>query len=182
MQFKGRYIVTPSKNGLLLVDQHRAHVKVLYEQYMQQRSTNNAMPSQQILFPELIHLSPTQVALFNEVLPTLTQLGFDFSDMGSGSYSICGIPAAIEGVDIPTLIEQILVDVETSQSNVADYIFSQVAQSLAQAAAIPIGQVLTTVEMEQLIGDLFALATPNYTPDGKPVFTLFTVDEIVKRM
>ena len=182
IQFKGRYIVTPSKNGLLLVDQHRAHVRVLYDRYMQQRTDNTAMPSQQILFPELIQLSPSQAALFTEVMPTLTQLGFDFSDMGAGSFSICGIPAAIEGVDVPTLIEQILVDVETSQSTVSEQFFSQVAQSLAQAAAIPVGQVLTAVEMEQLIGDLFALSTPNYTPDGKPVFTLFTVDEIVKRM
>ncbi len=182
MQFKGRYIVTPSPKGLLLVDQHRAHLRVLYDRYMQQQVDNVTIPSQRILFPELIQLSPSQAALFNDVAPLLTQLGFDFSDMGACSYSVCGIPAAIEGVDIHTLIEQILVDVETSSCNLPDKLFSQVAQSLAQAAAIPIGQVLTATEMEQLIADLFALSTPNYTPDGKPVFTLFTVDEIVKRM
>ncbi len=182
MQFKGRYIVTPSPGGLLLVDQHRAHLRVLYDRYMQQRVDNASIPSQQILFPELIQLSPSQASLFNDVAPMLTQLGFDFSDMGACSYSVCGIPAAIEGIDIPTLIEQILVDVEASSCNLSDKLFSQVALSLARAAAIPIGQVLTATEMEQLIGDLFALATPNYTPDGKPVYTLLTIDEIVKRM
>lgn len=182
IQFKGRYIVTPSNNGLLLVDQHRAHMRVLYDKYIKQRIDSTTLPSQRLLYPELIQLSPSQAALFVEVIPSLAQLGFDLSDMGSGSFSVCGIPAAIEGVDISTLIEQILADVEMSQSHIPEQLFSQVAQSLARSAAIPVGQVLSHIEMEQLIGDLFALPTPNYTPDGKPVFTLFTVDEIVKRM
>ncbi|MBQ5751080.1 MAG: DNA mismatch repair endonuclease MutL [Bacteroidaceae bacterium] len=182
MQFKGRYIVTPSKNGLLLVDQHRAHVRVLFEQYMQRRATEQSIPSQQILYPQLIQLSPSQVALFEEVELALSQLGFDLSDMGGGTYSVCGIPAGIEGLDINTLIEQMFLAAESNEANLADDLFARIALSLAQSAAIPVGQVLTPCEMEQLIGDLFALATPNYTPDGKPVFTLFTNDEICKRM
>ena len=182
MQFKGRYIVTPSKNGLLLVDQHRAHVRVLFEQYMQRRVAKETLPSQQILFPQLIQLSPAQVALYNEVEVALSQLGFDLSDMGGGTYSVCGIPAGIEGLDVNALIEQIFVAAEGNDTNLADDLFARIALSLAQSVAIPIGQVLTPCEMEQLIGDLFALATPNYTPDGKPVFTLFTTEEIAKRM
>ena len=182
MQFKGRYIVTPSKNGLLLVDQHRAHTRVLYEQYIQRRAEQSSIPSQQILYPQLIQLSPSRVALFAEVEPALSQLGFDFSDMGGGTYSVCGVPAGIEGIDINNLVEQMFLAAESNDHSVADDLFSCVALRLAQEAAIPIGQVLTPAEMEQLIGDLFALTTPNYTPDGKPVFTLFTTDEICKRM
>ncbi len=182
MQFKGRYIVTPSKNGLLLVDQHRAHERILFEQYMQRRVTEQSYPSQQILFPQLIQLSPSRVALFAEVEPALVQLGFDFSDMGGGAYSVCGIPAGIEGVDIITLLEQMFQAAESQDANLAEDLFARVASSLAHSAAIPVGQVLTPCEMEQLIGDLFALATPNYTHDGKPVFTLFSMDEICKRM
>lgn len=182
MQFKGRYIVTPSKNGLLLVDQHRAHTRILFEQYMNRRVDHQSIPSQQLLYPQLIQLSPSRVALYSEVESTLLQLGFDLSDMGGGSYSVCGVPAGIEGIDITTLIEQMFLAAECNDSSVADDLFSRIALSLAQSAAIPVGQVLTATEMEQLIGDLFALATPNYTPDGKPVFTLFTTDEITKRM
>ena len=182
MQFKGRYIVTPSKNGLLLVDQHRAHVRVLFEQYMQHRATEQSIPSQQILYPQLIQFSPSQVALFSEVESALMRLGFDLSDMGGGTYSVCGIPAGIEGLDINTLIEQMFLAAENNDAGLADDLFARIALSLAQSAAIPVGQVLTPCEMEQLIGDLFALTTPNYTPDGKPVFTLFTNDEICKRM
>ena len=182
MQFKGRYIITPSKNGLLLVDQHRAHERVLFEQYMQRRVAEQSIPSQQILFPQLIQLSPSRVALLAEVEPALVQLGFDLSDMGGGAYSVCGVPAGIEGVDINTLIEQMFQAAENHDGNLADDLYARVASSLAHSAAIPVGQVLTPCEMEQLIGDLFALATPNYTPDGKPVFTLFTNEEICKRM
>ena len=95
---------------------------------------------------------------------------------------MCGIPAGIEGIDIHTLLEQMFLAAECSDSPLGEDLFARIATSLAQSAAIPVGQVLTTVEMEQLIGDLFALATPNYTPDGKPVFTLFTTEEITKRM
>ena len=182
MQFKGRYIVTPSKNGLLLVDQHRAHTRILFEQYMERRADVQSLPSQRMLFPELIQLSPSRVALFSEVEPALQQLGFDLSDMGGGSYSVCGLPAGIEGLDVTNLIEQMFMAAENTDGNLAGDLFERIALSLAQSAAIPIGQVLNSTEMEQLIGDLFALATPNYTPDGKPVFTLFTTDEIAKRM
>lgn len=182
MQFKGRYIVTPSKSGLLLVDQHRAHVKVLFEQYMQRRTTGQSLPSQQILYPQLIQLSSSQVALFNEVEPALIRLGFDLSDMGGGTYSVCGVPAGIEGLDINALLQQMFLAAESKDGCLAEDLFARISLSLAQEAAIPIGQVLTPCEMEQLIGDLFALATPNYTPDGKHVFTLFSMDEICKRM
>lgn len=182
MQFKGRYIVTPSKNGLLLVDQHRAHTRVLFEQYMQRRSEQQTLPSQRLLFPELIQLSPSRVALYKEIECSISQLGFDLSDMGGGSYSVCGVPVGIEGIDIANLIEQMFMAAENNDTSLTGDIFERIALSLAQAAAIPIGQVLTPIEMEQLIGDLFALATPNYTPNGKPVFTLFTNDEISKRI
>lgn len=182
MQFKGRYIVTPSKNGLLLVDQHRAHTRILFEQYLSRRSNEMSLPSQQMLYPRLIQLPPSRMALFAEVEPTLAQLGFDLSDMGGGSYSVCGMPAGIEGLDVENLIEQMFMAAENTDGDLAGDLFERIALSLAQSAAIPVGQVLTPTEMEQLIGDLLALATPGYTPDGKPVFTLFTTDEIAKRM
>lgn len=181
MQFKGRYIITPSKNGLLLVDQHRAHARILFEQYTQRRLEENSLPSQQLLFPELIQLSPTRAAMFSEIEPVLSQLGFDLSDMGGGSYSVCGIPAGIDGIDVTTLVEQMFLSAEGCECSVKEELFNRIAATLAESAAIPVGQVLSSTEMEQIIGDLFALSTPNYTQDGKPVFTLFTMDEIVKR-
>lgn len=181
MQFKGRYIITPSKNGLLLVDQHRAHARILFEQYTQRRLEENSLPSQQLLFPELIQLSPTRAAMFSEIEPVLSQLGFDLSDMGGGSYSVCGIPAGIDGIDVSTLVEQMFLSAEGCECSVKEELFNRIAATLAESAAIPVGQVLSSTEMEQIIGDLFALSTPNYTQDGKPVFTLFTMDEIVKR-
>lgn len=182
LQFKGRYIVTPSKTGLLLVDQHRAHVRVLYEQYMARREKQTQLPSQKILYPELIHLSPSKAALMDDVQPVLQQLGFDISDMGNGSYSVCGVPVGIEGIDIHSLLEQMFLAADSKERSVADDLFMRLALSLAESVAIPVGQVLSGEEMERLIGDLFGIATPNYTPDGKPVFTIITTEEIAKRM
>ncbi len=182
LQFKGRYVVTPSKNGLMLIDQHRAHVRILFEQYMERRSMQAALPSQQILYPELIQLSPARVALMGEVQPLLSQLGFDLSDMGGGTYSVCGIPAGMEGIDLTSLLEQMFLSVENKEATPAEDLYARLSLSLAESAAIPVGQALSAVEMEQLVGDLFGLSTPNYTPDGKPVFTLVTLDEIAKRM
>lgn len=182
LQFKGRYIVTPSKNGLMLIDQHRAHVRILFEQYMERRNAQASIPSQQILYPELIQLPLSRAALIGEIRPLLLQLGFDFSDMGGGAYSICGIPAGIEGIDIASLLEQMFLSVETKDNTPEEELYTRLSLSLAEAAAIPVGQVLAPVEMEQLVGDLFALTTPNYTPDGKPVFTLITTEEITKRL
>ena len=182
LQFKGRYIVTPSKTGLLLVDQHRAHVRVLYEQYMARREKQTQLPSQKILYPELIHLSPSKAALMDDVQPVLQQLGFDISDMGNGSYSVCGVPVGIEGIDIHSLLEQMFLAADSKERSVADDLFMRLALSLAESVAIPVGQVLSGEEMERLIGDLFGIATPNYTPDGKPVFTFITTEEIAKRM
>lgn len=181
LQFKGRYIVTPSKTGLLLVDQHRAHVKVLFEQYMARRD-KQSLPSQKILYPELIQLNSSKAALMDEVQPVLQQLGFDISDMGNGTYSVCGVPVGIEGIDVQVLLEQMFLSAESKERSIADDIYTRLALSLAESAAIPVGQVLSGEEMERLIGDLFGIATPNYTPDGKPVFTIITTDEIAKRM
>ena len=118
----------------------------------------------------------------DEIQPVLQQLGFDISDMGNGSYSVCGVPVGIEGIDVQVLLEQMFLAVESNERSVADDIFTRLALSLAETAAIPVGQVLSGEEMERLIGDLFAIAAPNYTPDGKAVFTIITTEEISKRM
>ena len=78
----------------------------------------------------------------------------------TGSYSVCGVPVGIEGIDVQVLLEQMFLAVESKERSVADDIFTRLALSLAETAAIPVGQVLSGEEMERLIGDLFAIATP----------------------
>ena len=103
IQLKGRYIVSPAKTGLLVVDQHRAHVKILYEEYISLASAGN-MTMQRIIFPEVVSLSTAQSSLLDSNADRLAALGFDLSFLGDGSWAINGIPSVMSDVDPTQLI------------------------------------------------------------------------------
>ena len=180
MQIRGRYILTNVKSGLMIVDQYRAHVRILFDRYMSCIQAKQGV-SQRTLFPEIIQLTTAQVAIVQNIMADLQFLGFDLSDMGNNAYSVNGIPSGIEGVNIETLIWNMLETATEKGRDVKADIHERLALSLAEAAAIPYGQVLSSLEMEQLVGDLLASVMPNYTPDGKTVISILSNDEITKR-
>ena len=180
MQIRGRYILTNVKSGLMIVDQYRAHVRILFDRYMSCIQAKQGV-SQRTLFPEIIQLTTAQVAILQNIMADLQFLGFDLSDMGNNAYSVNGIPSGIEGVNIETLIWNMLETATEKGRDVKTDIHERLALSLAEAAAIPYGQVLSSIEMEQLVSDLLASVMPNYTPDGKTVISILSNDEITKR-
>ena len=180
MQIRGRYILTNVKSGLMIVDQYRAHVRILFDRYMSCIQAKQCV-SQRTLYPEIIQLTTAQVAILQNIMADLQFLGFDLSDMGNNAYSVNGIPSGIEGVNIETLIWNMLETATEKGRDVKADIHERLALSLAEAAAIPYGQVLSSLEMEQLVGDLLASVMPNYTPDGKTVISILSNDEITKR-
>ena len=180
MQIRGRYILTNVKSGLMIVDQYRAHVRILFDRYMSCIQAKQGV-SQRTLFPEIIQLTTAQLAILQNIMADLQFLGFDLSDMGNNAYSVNGIPSGIEGVNIETLIWNMLETATEKGRDVKADIHERLALSLAEAAAIPYGQVLSSLEMEQLVGDLLASVMPNYTPDGKTVISILSNDEITKR-
>ena len=188
-QYKGCYIMTAVKSGLMIIDQHRADVRIRYERYLQQLE-NHTVATQQLLFPESVRFSPAESVVLQKMLPSLTAMGFDLSDLGGNSFAVNGIPAGLEGVDPVTLIRQIVADSEddslsddsaavksTVNSQLAT-VNSKVALSLAQCVATPYGQVLSNDEMEQIINELFACSNVNYTPNGKSVLTILPQTDI----
>ena len=98
LQFKGRFILTSVKSGLMLIDQHRAHVRVLFDRYMTQIRQRQGV-SQGVLFPELIQLPVSEAAVLESLSDDLAAVGFDLSPLGGGSYAINGIPSGIEGLN-----------------------------------------------------------------------------------
>lgn len=178
-QFKGQYIVTSVKSGLMIIDQHRAHTRVLYNRYMDQieRQRGN---SQGMLFPEMLHFTSAESVMLDSIWDDLTAVGFDLSNLGGGSYSINGIPSGTEGLNHAELIRNMVCDAIEKGSDVKDEIRSGVALSLAKSAAIVPGQVLSDTEMNELVESLFACNTPNYTPDGKKTLAVVTMDDIHK--
>ncbi len=180
MQIKGRYIVTSIKSGMVLVDQHRAHTRVLYEKYIA-NIEKNTQPVQKILFPEIIQLSPAQTEIMTAIESELSAVGFEISNLGGGSFSVTGVPEGSEGLNYQEMLHK-FIDIATETGTTYTTLFKRkMSQTLAESAAIPYGQVLTHEEMDFLTQELFKLSEANYTPDGKPTLTCFTNDELDKR-
>ena len=201
-QYKGCYIMTAVKSGLMIIDQHRADVRIRYERYLQQLE-NHTVATQQMLFPESVRFSPAESVILQQILPSLTAIGFDLSDLGGNTFAINGIPAGLEGIDPVTLLQQIVADAQdhsfcddseglaniSSINNklsarpegtlaLARTINKNIALSLAQSVAVPYGQVLSNDEMEQLVNELFACSNVNYTPNGKPILSILPQTDI----
>ena len=179
LQFKGRFILTSVKSGLMLIDQHRAHIRVLFDRYAEQIKQKQGV-SQGVLFPEILQLPPSEAAVLQGIMDDLSAIGFDLSDLGGGSYAINGIPSGIEGLNPVELVRNMLHTAMEKGSDVKEEIQHILALTLARAAAIVYGQVLTNNEMVSLVDSLFACPSPNYTPDGKVVLSTIKEDEIEK--
>lgn len=177
LQLKGRFILTSVTSGLMLIDQHRAHVRVLYDRYMEQIARKQGM-AQGVLFPEIVQLPPSEAAVLEGILDDLSYVGFELTPLGGGSYAINGVPSGIDGLQPVSLIQSIVRSAIECGSNVNEEVQSMLALSLARAAAIVYGQVLSQDEMASLVDNLFASTTPGYTPDGKTVLATLKEDEI----
>lgn len=179
LQFKGRFILTSVKSGLMLIDQHRAHIRVLFDRYMVQVSQKQGV-SQGVLFPEILQLPASEAALLDGIMPELFAIGFDLSNLGGGSYAINGIPSGVEGLNPVELVRNMVHTAMEKGNDVKEEIQHILALTLARAAAIVYGQVLSNEEMVNLVDSLFACSAPNYTPDGKVVLTTIKEDELEK--
>ncbi len=178
-QIKGRYILLSVKSGLLFIDQRRAHIRVLFEQYKTQLALQKGT-SQRLLFPEIIELSPHESAFLKEIEAELHTLGFDLSDLGGGSYSLSAAPGGIEGIPPTRLISDLLHAAMESGSAIAEKIHYELALTMARSTAIVYGQVLSAEEMTRLVDSLFACSSQNHTPDGKMILYLQKEEELDK--
>lgn len=176
-QYKGQYILTAVKSGLMMIEQHRAHVRVLYERYLQQIQDRKPS-SQKMLFPELVELTPSEELIFKKVMNEFVAMGFEFTHMGKNDYAIHAVPAGIEGLNMVQLLHDMLTSAIEKDTGVMDEIHQALALSLARNAAIPTGQVLNNEEMEGLVNNLFRCQNVNYTPDGKPILHIIKQTEI----
>ena len=179
LQFKGRFILTAVKSGLMLIDQHRAHVRVLYDRYMEQIRQRHGV-SQGVLFPEMLQLPASEAAVLDSITDDLQAVGFDLSSLGGGSYAINGVPEGIEGLSPVELVRGMVHTAKEKGGDVKEDVQAVVALSLAKAAAIVYGQVLTADEMGNLVDSLFACPIPNYTPDGRTILATIKEDDIEK--
>ena len=178
-QFKGQYIINAVKSGLMFIDQHRAHIRILYEDYLRQLAQRKPS-AQRMLFPEMVQFAPATLQRLPAIVPELEAMGFELSDLGSGSYSIGAVPTGLDGLSIPSLLQQMVDESEANASEVKEEIDRSLALTMARSAAIPVGQVLSNDEMENIVNRLFSCENVKYTPDGKPIVAILTQQEIAR--
>lgn len=179
MQLKGRYILSPAKSGLTVVDQHRAHVRILYDRYLD-LARLDALSTQRVIFPEVLELSPSRSVFLEGIAGELSSLGFDISFLGDNSWTVNGLPSVLNDVNPRELMMAMLDMVMDSGERLGESMRERIAFSMAKSAAIKPGQQLTSAEMDHILSDLFKLATPNYTPDGKLVLSVIATDDIAR--
>lgn len=176
-QYKGKYVMTAVKSGLMIIDQHRAHVRVLYERYLEQLQQRTSS-SQKVLFPEVLQFSVSDKVTLEKVLPEMSNFGFELDDLGGGSYAVNAIPGGLEGLNPLQLVRDMVESAKEKGVSAIDEIRQSLALTLARHASIPQGQVLSNAEMEALVNDLFACSNVNYTPDGKNILCILKQQEI----
>ena len=176
-QYKGKYVMTAVKSGLMIIDQHRAHVRVLYERYLEQIQQQTSH-SQKVLFPEVLQFPVSDEVILEKLLPELSKMGFELDNLGGGSYAVNAIPTGLDGVNPLHLVQDMVFSAKEKGVKALDEVHQSLALTLARNAAIPQGQVLSNEEMETLVNDLFACSNVNYTPDGKNVLCILKQQEI----
>ena len=176
-QYKGRFIMTAVKSGLMIIDQHRAHLRILFDRYLHIVESRTAVP-QRVLFPEAVQLPPSDSCVLERLLPRLTTMGFEITPLGGGSYTINSVPAGLEDANTPLLLQNIVASATGNDGSAASELNRSLALNLARGAAIPYGQVLSNDEMENLVNALFACSEVNYAPDGKKVLAIMPQQDI----
>jgi DNA mismatch repair protein MutL len=179
-QLHRKYIVNTIKSGILVIDQHKAHQRILYEDFLRHLTVKEAI-SQQLLFPLKLYFSGQELEIINQLKEDLEHTGFVFSNVNDAMVEISGIPTNVPESEVSVILEQLISDI---QNEVPDANFSAtdlLAKSMAKSLAIKTGQELTQIEQEHLVNSLFACKEPNVTPNNKVTFVTMTVDELDKK-
>lgn len=176
-QYKGRYIMTSVKSGLMIIDQYRAHTRILYEGYIEQMQ-KRCPSSQKPLFPDTIHFSASDKVVVEAVMPELQNIGFELTQNEEGDYTITAVPSGLDGLDYVALVQDLVASAREKTTSAIDDINHSIALELARNAAVTYGQVLTNAEMENIVNSLFACSNFSYTPDGKKILTMLRQSDL----
>ncbi len=179
-QFRGSYIITSIKSGLAIIDQHRAHIRILFDRYLrfiQQRKS----VSQKMLFPDIIEFNAEEATVLPLLLDDLRFMGFEIAEKEKNVYFINGVPAGLKDMDFSALLHNMIARVIELDTKVDEEVASSMALAIAKTAAIPSDKILSSEEMDNMVASLFSCSDPNLTPDGKTILSLISIDELSKR-
>ncbi|PIE99896.1 MAG: DNA mismatch repair protein MutL [Maribacter sp.] len=179
-QLRGKYIVTTIKSGMVVIDQSRAHQRVLYEQFLKNITVNQAI-SQQLLFPLQLSFSNSDIAILKEIKESLSSIGFVFSNIDKEEVRVIGVPPLISESEVGMVLDQLISDF---QMQITEDSFSQtdvLAKTLAKTLSVKTGEVLNNESQLALVNDLFACKESRWSPFNKPVYVTITENDIDKK-
>ncbi|MEO0741151.1 MAG: DNA mismatch repair endonuclease MutL, partial [Bacteroidota bacterium] len=179
-QLHGRFLLTPIRTGLLVVDQHAAHQRVLYEQTLATLDGGMAV-SQQLLFPQTLDIAAADFPLFEELLPDLRRLGFEITLAAGQTALLRGVPGGISETAVRSLLEDVLEQFKNLTDTLRLAPQDALAKSIARRSAIPSGMRLDEKAARALIDQLFACQQPYADPAGRPTMTKMTLDDLAAR-
>lgn len=178
-QVHGKYIVSEIRSGLVIIDQHVAHERVLFEQAMAAME-GSAIPSQSLLFPQVVELPPDDYAVLLELLSYLEKIGFRMKEFGKNTVLIEGVPSEMGWGNEKTILKEIIDDYQAHHREYASY-REGIAASFSCQAAVKAGDKLSKEEMQTLVDRLFATKHPYYCPHGRPIIVNLSLDELDRR-
>jgi DNA mismatch repair protein MutL len=179
-QFQNKYIISTIKSGMLIIDQHRAHQRVLYEGLLKNMTIKEAM-SQQLLFPLVLHFSSTEIQTIKQLKEGLEHTGFVFSKISDDTIEIMGVPVNVPESEVSIILEQLISDIKQEIPNTNFSAVDLLAKSMAKSLAIKRGQSLSHLEQEHLVNSLFACKEPTVSPANRVTFVTMSVDELDKK-
>ncbi|MBD0832238.1 DNA mismatch repair endonuclease MutL [Aestuariibaculum sediminum] len=179
-QLHNKYIVSTIKSGMLLIDQNKAHQRILYEKFLRNMTVKEAV-SQQLLFPLQLHFSNQELQVIRDLKSDLEHTGFIFSKVQSGLVEITGVPVSIPESEVSIILEQLISDVENEVPDTSFSATDLMAKSMAKSLAIKTGQLLEKAEQEHLVNQLFACKEPSVSPANRTTFITMSVDELDKK-
>lgn len=180
IQVREKYIVSPIKSGLMVIDQYRAHYRVLYNKYLLQID-NNADSIQKLLYPEKLSLDTLSASMLYDLRDEVLSIGFDLDFTDITLPVLKGIPPYIDKNQAVEILTDIIDNYKEEHGNIQTSIKDILAKSLARRQAVKAGRPLNVQEMNSLIDDLFATGEPNYSPDGKTAVVILPVEELEKK-
>ena len=177
LQLKNKYILTSSHSGMIVINQRRAHERIMYEHFMRMLETRSGV-MQKSLFPLMFEPSPEERGLLIEVMTELNTIGFDIVMVGNDKFEIRGVPAELAEMDVNAIIRQLLDELSDGSPDVKLLLNDKIAISLAKSAAMTSGVSLKDEEMEDLFFRLMSCSNHNYTADGRKIMEIVDISEI----
>ncbi|MCK4661899.1 MAG: DNA mismatch repair endonuclease MutL [Bacteroidales bacterium] len=179
-QLKNKYIITSVKSGMMIIDQKRAHERILFEMFIK-KLKKNIKTTQKKLFPVSIELNTSHVNLFKDILDDLRKIGFEISLSDNNNFEVSGVPSELLNLDVKEYFDGLIKDLSQETININEEITNMIISSLAKASAINYRKYLTNEEISNLIDNLFACSEPSYTPDGRIIVNIISEEEITKK-